>query len=322
MSGNTIGGIAGGLIGFAIGGPAGAQWGWMIGSVVGGIVDPQTIQGAQWQNQQLQGSSDGLARAIVFGTSPVTGNLLDAEPGGPRIGKKKEGGKGGPEVERDTAILTYAIEICDSSELRGTSVSGIIAVWEDEKLVYDVRPDVVTDEGSGGEPGSVREIIINAYKIINAKKWLANKRFYFGREDQSPPAELASIHGTGNIPAYRGSCIMTVLDEDLMVDVDDKPRGRIPTYRFLVSQCAPVLPETPAWLVTGQRLGDLPAVVRPVSNRGNWTGTTYHNFELGNSSVARAVYRFNGKMYAHVYYPSFTTWTVMESQVDDLWTWG
>ena len=33
MSGNTIGGIAGGLIGFAIGGPAGAQWGWMIGSV-------------------------------------------------------------------------------------------------------------------------------------------------------------------------------------------------------------------------------------------------------------------------------------------------
>lgn len=307
MSGNTIGGIAGGLIGFAIGGPAGAQWGWMIGSVVGGIVDPQTIQGAQWQNQQLQGSADGLARAIVFGTSTVTGNLLDAEPGGPRIGKVSEGGKGGPEVERDTAILTYAIEICDSSELRGTSVSGVIAVWEDEKLVYDVRPD---PDGK-----------INSSKIVNSQKWLANKRFYFGREDQSPPAELASIHGTGNIPAYRGSCIMTVLNEDLMVDIDDKPRGRIPTYRFLVSACAPVLPETPAWLVTGQRPENLPAVVRPVSNRGNWTGTTYHNFGLGNGSVARAVYRFNGKMYAHVYRPSFNTWAVMESQVDDLWTW-
>ena len=232
MSGNTIGGVIGGAIGFVVSGfnPAGAQWGWMIGSVVGGIVDPQVIQGAQWQNQQLQGSSDGLARAIVFGTSTVTGNLLDAEPGGPRIGKKKEGGKGGPKVERDTAILTYAIEICDSSELRGTSVSGVIAVWEDEKIVYDLRPD--------------QNGVISGERSASSQKWLANKKFYFGGEDQSPPAELASIHGSGNVPAYRGSCIMTVLDEDLMVDIDDKPRGRIPTYRFLVSACAPVLPPT------------------------------------------------------------------------------
>lgn len=226
MSGNTIGGIAGGLIGFAIGGPAGAQWGWMIGSVVGGIVDPQTIQGAQWQNQQLQGSADGLGRAVIFGTATVTGNLLDCEPGGPRIGKKTEGGKGGPEIERDTAILTYAIEICDSSELRGTKVNSVIAVWEDEKLVYDVRPD---NDGS-----------VDATRAATSAKWAENKTFYFGGEDQIPPPELEAIHGSGHVPAYRGSCIMVVHDEDLMVDLDDKPRGRIPTYRFLVSACEPV----------------------------------------------------------------------------------
>lgn len=243
MSGNTIGGIAGGLIGFAIGGPAGAQWGWMIGSVVGGIVDPQVIQGAQWQNQQLQGSSDGLARAVVFGTSTVTGNLLDAEPAGPRIGKKEEGGKGGPVVERDTAILTYAIEICDSSELRGTKINSVIAVWEDEKLVYDLRPDT---DGN-----------VDATRAASSYKWAANKKFYFGGEDQLPPPELEAIHGAGNIPAYRGSCIMTVLDEDLMVDVDDKPRGRIPTYRFLVSSCVTVEVLTPVkWDATTKTGGE------------------------------------------------------------------
>lgn len=257
MSGNTIGGIAGGLIGFAIGGPAGAQWGWMIGSVVGGIVDPQTIQGAQWQNQQLQGSSDGLGRAVIFGTATVTGNLLDAEPNGPRIGKKTEGGKGGPEVERDTAILTYAIEICDSSELRGTKVNGVIAVWEDEKLVYDLRP--------GSQLG-----------MADSAKWAENKKFYFGSESQTAAPELEAIHGSGNVPAYRGSCIMTVLDEDLMVDVDDKPRGRIPTYRFLVSACAivPTGANFPAFVGTGQAAVGTRAIVRPISSSGTLIGSS------------------------------------------------
>ena len=303
MSGSTLGGIAGGLIGFAIGGPAGAQWGWMIGSVVGGIVDPQTIQGAQWQNQQLQGSSDGLARAVVFGTVTVTGNLLDAEPDGPRIGKKKEGGKGGPEVERDTAILTYAIEICDSSELRGTKVSGVIAVWEDEKLVYDVRPD---------ENG-----VISGERSASSKKWLANKTFYFGGEDQMPPPELEAIHGVGNVPAYRGSCIMVAHDEDLMVDIDDKPRGRIPTYRFLVSACEPVLPDTPAFLGTGQSEGVARPVVNLASAQGTWLRE--ENTEivpLATTGISNAV-RFADKVYLFLNNGYFYT-----SDYDDLLTWA
>lgn len=310
MSGNTIGGIAGGLIGFAITGtPMGAQWGWMIGSVVGGIVDPQTIQGAQWQNQQLQGSADGLGRAVIFGTATVTGNLLDAEPGGPRIGKKSESGKGGPEVERDTAILTYAIEICDSSELRGTKVSGVIAVWEDEKLVYDVRPD------SDG--------LIDGGKIASSQKWLANKTFYFGGEDQMPPPELEAIHGSGNVPAYRGSCIMVVHDEDLMVDVDDKPRGRIPTYRFLVSACEPVLPETPAYIVGGSTTpGIARARVRPLSSRVNWIGETYSAvMSPDDSSVVLRAIRFNGRVYAFVYSYSTAKWVCRTASISQLDVW-
>ena len=235
MSGSTIGSVVGAGIGFAVGGPAGARWGWMIGGLLGGIISPQVVQGAKWNNQQLQGSRDGLPRAVVFGTSTVIGNIMDANPDGPKIGTKKESqGKGGPVVKRDTAILTYAVEICDSSELRGTKVNGVIAVWEDERLVYDLRP--------GSQLG-----------MADSAKWAENKKFYYGSESQTAAPELEAIHGVGNVPAYRGTCYMTAIDEDLMVDVRGDPRGRIPTYRFLVSQCAivPTGANFPAFIAHG-----------------------------------------------------------------------
>lgn len=235
MSGSTIGSVVGAGIGFAVGGPAGARWGWMIGGLLGGIISPQVVQGARWNNQQLQGSRDGLPRAVVFGTSTVVGNIMDANPDGPKIGTKKESqGKGGPVVKRDTAILTYAVEICDSSELRGTKVNGVIAVWEDERLVYDLRPG-------------------SQLSMADSAKWAANKTFYYGGESQAAPPELEAIHGVGNVPAYRGTCFMTATDEDLMVDVRGDPRGRLPTYRFLVSQCAivPGVSNVPAFISHG-----------------------------------------------------------------------
>lgn len=254
MSGSTIGGIGGAVIGFAVtgGNPAGARWGWMIGSVVGGIIDPQVIQGSKWNNQTMQGSQDGLARAVVFGIGPVVGNLLDSEPK-PRLGKRKERqGKGGPVVEHDTALLTYAIEICDSSALRGTAVGGVIAVWEDEKLVYDLRPGA-------------------QLSAADSAKWARNKKFYYGAEDQAPPPELEAIHGVGNVPGYRGTCLMTATDEDLMVDAKGNPRGRVPNYRFLVSACGVGTPPASVvpWLAI--TTGGTGGVLKPSPDGLDWT---------------------------------------------------
>lgn len=279
MSGSTIGSVVGAGIGFVVGGPAGARWGWMIGGLIGGLVDPQVIQGAQWNNQALQGAQDGLPRAIVFGTAPVVGTIMDADPNGPKIGTKKERqGKGGPVVERDTAILTYAIEICDSSELRGTKINGVIAVWEDEKLVYDLRPGT-------------------QLSAADSAKWKENKTFYYGEESQLPAPELEAIHGVGNVPAHRGTCYMTATEEDLMVNVAGDPRGRIPTYRFLVSACAPVLPETPAFLGTGQ-LSGMRASIRPLTPLMTWAGETDTEITSSSSTSSRAVIRYGNKMFA------------------------
>ena len=190
----------------------------MIGGMAGGLIDPETLQGAQFSGRSIAGSESGLARAIVFGTHVVEGRLMDGEDE-PRLGTRTESaGKGGPEIEHDTALLTYAIEICESSELRGTSVQGVIAVWEDEKLVYDVRPDSLVSAADNA-------------------KWLANKTFHYGNEGQAPSAVLESIHGVGNVPAYVGTCRMDVQDEDLVLHGE-----RIPRYRFLVSQCGFIPP--------------------------------------------------------------------------------
>lgn len=202
----------------------------MIGGMAGGLIDPETLQGAQFSGRSIAGSESGLARAIIFGTTVVEGRLMDGEDT-PRKGTRTESaGKGGPEIEHDTALLSYAIEICESSELRDTLVGGVLAVWEDEKLVYDVRE------------GSLVSAPDNA-------KWLQNKTFYFGEEGQSPSALLESIHGAGNVPAYVGTCRMDVEDEDMVLHGE-----RLPRYRFLVSRC-PVEPPN-FLLVTGQSKTD------------------------------------------------------------------
>lgn len=222
MSGSTWGGIAGAAIGFVVSGfnPYGAYVGWMVGSAVGAYVDPTTIQGQQFQNQAIQGSQSGMARGVAFGTVTVVGCLLDGEEK-PRLGTRTEsaGKGGGAEIEHDTALLSYSIEICDSSELRETYVNHVIAAWEDEKLVYDVRPGA-------------------QLSWADSAKWKSNKTFHHGAEDQEPSALLEAIHGVDNVPAYRGTLRMDVDSEDLM-----NHGQRIPTYRFLVSVCPGVEPE-------------------------------------------------------------------------------
>lgn len=230
MSGSTWGGIIGGAIGFVVSGfnPVGFQVGFVIGSAAGAYLDPTVLQGQQFQNQNIQGSQSGMARGVAFGTVTVVGNLLDGEEK-PRLGTRTESqGKGsGAEIEHDTALLTYSIEICDSSELRETYVNHVLAVWEDEKLVYDVRPDAVLP-------------------WADSAKWKSNKTFHHGAEDQMPSALLEAIHGVGNVPAYRGTLRMDVDSEDLM-----NHGQRIPTYRFLVSSCAGAEPPITniKWLV-------------------------------------------------------------------------
>jgi hypothetical protein len=166
---------------------------------------------------QAQPSVSGNAIAIVFGTNVAKGCRVICQSE-VRIVTETDDGKGsGTEVENEVAYQDFTIEVCESSELRGTSVSAILVVWQDGQIVYDVRPD---------------PLISNA----ESEKWKRGVTFYYGAEDQEPDPTEESYLGVGQIPAYRGKCRMVFDNRNI-----SKYGNRIPNFECLVSSCATVV---------------------------------------------------------------------------------
>jgi hypothetical protein len=209
VSKGTIGTFLGAGIGFLIGGPAGAQIGALIGGAVGSSFD--TIEGRKVGEMSSPRAQEGEPIPLTFGSARVTGRLMST--GAPVIVTESEGGKGGPKVENETAYLSYSILICESSELRDSSITDILMVIENNKIVYDMRASP-------------------AVSAADSAKWKQNKVFYFGGESQGVDPTEQMIHGSGNVPAYRGIARMVVTDEDVT-----QHGGSIPTYEFVTTQC-------------------------------------------------------------------------------------
>lgn len=191
--------IAGAIIGAFYGNP---YAGYAIGAAIAGVVDPINTKGPRIGETGAQTSQEGAPRAIVYGTCQVTGNVIAS---GPLIKRdvKESQGKGGGTTSTEHAYRTFAVRICEGP------VAGIIRVWQDDKLVFDVRPTTTIQADS--------------------QKWLANKVFYLGDEEQLPDPSLQMIFGTDETPAHRGSVYMVAIEDDLT----DR-RGSIPQYRFEV----------------------------------------------------------------------------------------
>jgi hypothetical protein len=235
VSGQQIGTVIGAAVGFYFGGAAGAQWGAAIGGTIGGWVDPTTVKGVQLGDLQAQPSVSGNPIAIVLGTNVTKGCRVICQSE-VRVVTETDDGKGsGTEVENEVAYQDFTIEVCESSELRGTSVSAILVVWQDGQIVYDVRPD---------------PLISNA----ESEKWKRGVTFYYGAEDQEPDPTEESYLGVGQIPAYRGKCRMVFDNRNI-----SKYGNRIPNFECLVSSCA---------TVTEDDGGELPFtwVLKPSSN--------------------------------------------------------
>lgn len=207
MSGQQIGTVVGGVIG-AFWGPAGAQLGMAIGGMIGGAVDPTHINGPKIGDGQQQTATDGAAIAWVQGTALVAGTIVQVSSR--RQIRHKDNGKGGPVQVTYTAVQDFAILVCESSELRDSTMSSVLMVLQDGKLVYDVRP------------GSTM--------LADSYKWKSNVDFMFGDEEQLPHPTLEAITGVGNTPAYRGSLTAVFKNFDVSQAGD-----RIPSFQFVVA---------------------------------------------------------------------------------------
>jgi hypothetical protein len=199
--------VVGGIVGAYFGMP---QLGFALGSAIGGAVDPEIIQGPRIGETGAQTSAEGAPRAIVFGTDSVTGNIIQS--GRLVKGDVISGGKGGePKTSNEICIRTYAIRICEGP------IGAVLRIWEDDKLVYDVR------DGSA--------------MLAESAKWIFGCGIYLGTETQMPDSFLMTQAGpepTGaapDTPAYRGTAYMVFVGRDLT----DR-RGSIPQYRFEVAR--------------------------------------------------------------------------------------
>lgn len=208
--------IVGAIVGSFIPG-VGTQIGFMIGSIVGNIVDPQIIKGPSIGEGQQTTSQDGQPRPIIWGLGCVGANII--AKGDLKKSTKEDDGKGGPVTVTEHFHLTYALRICEGP------INGVLRIWEDEKLVYDVRT-----EGSQVKP---EENV----------KFAKNFRLYLGGEDQMPDPELEVIFGAGNTPAYRGTAYIVFPNRD----VTDR-RGSVPNYRFEVITSPVVSTPVVSWI--------------------------------------------------------------------------
>ena len=205
----TILPLAGAVVGSFFGAP---QLGYAIGSIVGNAVDPQRIKGPRVGDANLQTSQEGAPRPIVYGKAAVMGNLIDRGPLNKVITEERQG-KGGPVVETESLYMTFAIRICEGP------IDGVSRIWEDERLVYDVRPESTI--------------------LDDSLKYGQGFTLYLGSEDQLPDPDLEVIHGIGNTPAHRGTAYIVFTEKNLT----DR-RGSIPQFRFEVNGCVAALPPT------------------------------------------------------------------------------
>lgn len=190
--------IVGLVVGAYFGNP---QLGYAIGSIIGNAVDPEVIKGPKIGDAGVQTSAEGVPRPIVFGTAPVVGNLIYR--GNRQIRTQSDGGKGGPVTETQREFWTFGIRI-------GEPIAGVTRIWEDEKLVYDIRPGTTI--------------------AAESAKYANSFRLYLGTEDQLPDPSLEAYLGAGNVCAHHGTAYIVFANYDLT----DR-RGSVPNYRFEVA---------------------------------------------------------------------------------------
>ncbi len=162
----------------AIGGMIGGPIGYLAGSLLGNLLFPQKIEGPRLKDLKLHTSSYGQMTPLLYGTMRVAGNVIDEQPELTEH-SDTEGGKGGPEVTNYTYSASFAVRLCEGP------IRGIRKVWANGRLIYDIES---TDLPS------------------------LPMTIYLGDEVQLPDPTLETIHGTGNVPGYRGIAYVVFTD--------------------------------------------------------------------------------------------------------------
>lgn len=187
---NLVISAAGAAVGYFTGGPIGSQIGWLIGSYFS--ADTPNLGQGTVGNLRVQTAQYGINIPIVIGKQRIAGNIIHASDKKPYT-IETGGGKGGSTGQMGFRV-TLAVAICKGPIL------GVSRVWADGELLVDSRVDPNPLIGT----------------------------LYLGTNTQNPDPTLQSMHGSSNVPAYRGLAYIVINNYDLGTS------GRIPNFSFEV----------------------------------------------------------------------------------------
>ena len=175
---------AGSAIGTALGGPLGGLIGGAVGAIGGALVDNLLInaltsrkqKAAQLDTIAITNSTEGTPVRKLWGRMRLGGNVIWCSQFQTYVTKEKtasasDKGFGGADKTKVTHYaLSFAVAFCE-----GGGRVQLGRVWADGNTLD-----------------------------LSKVSWA----FYDGAESQLPDAFMESIEGTGNVPAYRGTCYL------------------------------------------------------------------------------------------------------------------
>lgn len=208
--------IVGTIVGTYFGFP---QLGFVLGSLVGQAVFPTQLPsatGPRLNDTKTTNAQLGGPVVELFGTDVVSGTVIFLGAVQEVAHTEDVGGKGGPEQEVTT--FTYfqpiAFGLC-----RGP-VTELIRVWENGKLVYDVRPQ---------QPGESSQDYVD--RTSQSNTYYEQFAFYTGTNNQYADPTIQQTKGVANTPAYRGLAYIVFHNRKLKED-----QGlRHPNFKFEVT---------------------------------------------------------------------------------------
>lgn len=211
--------VVGGIVGFFIGGPTGALYGIQLGLLAGSVLFPTQLPGMMGPRlEDLQGTSAQVGTPVIdtWGTIAVPGTVIWLGPVEEVATTEEVGGKGAP--EQSVTTFTYFQSVAVG--LRASThrpIGGILRIWENGKLVYDVR-----DQQEGETVDEFNERLQASY--VHQAGWT----LYTGTSDQLPDPTIEAVEGVGNVPGFRDLAYVVFPDRQLK---DDQAR-RHPQWRF------------------------------------------------------------------------------------------
>lgn len=242
----------GATIGFFVGGPAGALAGAQYGLLAGSVLFPAdlpSVQGPRLEDFERLHADPGSPIAQVYGTAAVAGFRMYLGPVTEIASTEEVGGKGAPsqEVTTFTYLQTIALGLCEGP------IAGVLRIWENGTLVYDVRP---RQEGETDEELAARVAMSGTYA--------STFTLHLGTEDQQPNPTLEDEQGAGHVPGFRGLAYIVFPNRELKPDQGN----RHPVFKFEVTKVTTAA--STVLVAVGTPTISTPGIARSVDGGESW----------------------------------------------------